>query len=507
MLVERSYRVCPPIFEAGPAYEDVSASCQRRDYYWNTLRPSSTTLRVLWTAIAANVTVRRQKVYMDLIQTMMQIECVDLFSTCFAGGEVYALQLLVQLCAIFRSEVDEAFRLDQEFGYFSSPDERGESLPNLASEKRFQHHFCYAPNSEVLHWNDHVLLRNEAVSALWPVMDSTAALNRLTLPSRTSAASPHVFGDVCHRKDLLWFHEMPDIQLQYLLTPRKGLVINIGGGDGSCDFGAHVRDSVGRSFLEASDPANCLMLLGGRGGIIFEGNESFKDHLLEKFDGRSDIQLNFGRQSPSTLSALARDDFASKFTGVDEDLDLIKVDVDNCDCCFLEALLDAGFRPRMIHVEVNGVIPPPISFRPKSYNPDVTDPLIEMAVEYGRRGYMVHCSLSAFAELLEPFGYSLVALFFHDALFAHDALLPTLLTATDRDRSLESFWYGGFYCHPLRPANPQEVAKTRHFLYDYRQWNVVEISPTHRMQMIRTHLDMWQISNSTYHLSLYRPAW
>merc|ERR1711964_245164 len=99
------------------------------------------------------------------------------------------------------------------------------------------------------------------------------------------------------------------------------------------------------------------------------------------------------------------------------------VDMDNCDCCFLEAVLSAveaplGLRPRFIHVEVDSLVPPPISFRPKAIRSGVSYPLAALGVDTGRQGHMVHCSLAAFVELLEPLGYELVNLFHHDAIFA-----------------------------------------------------------------------------------------
>ena len=37
-----------------------------------------------------------------------------------------------------------------------------------------------------------------------------------------------------------------------------------------------------------------------------------------------------------------------------------QVDVDNCDCCFVEELLRGGLRPWVVHAEVNSLVPPPI---------------------------------------------------------------------------------------------------------------------------------------------------
>lgn len=40
-----------------------------------------------------------------------------------------------------------------------------------------------------------------------------------------------------------------------------------------------------------------------------------------------------------------------------------EVDVDNCDCCFLETILETGLKPLLIHVEVSPLVPPPFVYR------------------------------------------------------------------------------------------------------------------------------------------------
>ena len=37
--------------------------------------------------------------------------------------------------------------------------------------------------------------------------------------------------------------------------------------------------------------------------------------------------------------------------------------MDNCDCCFVEAILEAGLLPMLIHVEVSPLVPPPLVYR------------------------------------------------------------------------------------------------------------------------------------------------
>ena len=132
---------------------------------------------------------------------------------------------------------------------------------------------------------------------------------------------------------------------------------------------------------------------------------------------------------------------------------LHKVDVDSCDCCFVEDVLKAGIRPLLIHVEVHPLVPPPFGYRPclsgkrgftashpspsrrpVFFDPSIGDSMLSLSalacmtcgtcyacyprlnllavsgVLEGRPGHMLHCSLSAFEELLDDYGYHLAAL-------------------------------------------------------------------------------------------------
>lgn len=184
--------------------------------------------------------------------------------------------------------------------------------------------------------------------------------------------------------------------------------------------------------------------------------------------------------------------------------ELLKVDFDNCDCCFLEVLLQSGLRPLHLHVEVSSFIPPPLVYRPTAFGQSIGDSMLELGMEHELRGHMMHCSLSAYAEMLQPLGYKLVRLILHDAIFAQETVVsssedPTLWREiTD----MEAAWFGSFFCHPLRSALTIEMEYTSRFLYDYRLWNSPEIAADTRLQYLQDYLDRWQKPRASYVLRI-----
>lgn len=127
----------------------------------------------------------------------------------------------------------------------------------------------------------------------------------------------------------------------------------------------------------------------------------------------------------------------------------------------MEQILQQGVRPKVIHVEVSPLVPPPISYRPLTFDGSITDSMEALAGD--RRGHMRHCSLSAFQELLEPFAYRLVYFNYHDATFGDVSVLPP---GWLQGLSAEEIWYGVYFCHPMRWLDPLEVLYKQKCLAD-----------------------------------------
>ena len=253
-----------------------------------------------------------------------------------------------------------------------------------------------------------------------------------------------------------------------------------------------------------------LLALPDLRGILFEGDHEAYE-TLQRLHQRDGVKLKLEPATPhSVLTAV--EEFRHTEMGYPaaaSDLLLAKVDVDNCDCCFVEALLNQQsdrepLLPMLIHVEVHSFIPPPIVFRPLNFTEGVGDSLLELGQEKGRRGHFLHCSLSAFTEILFPLGYQLGQLIGFDAVFIHRNAMARSVRVDAHDvlhgSRVEALWYGCHFCHPLRVASPVDAHYFTEFRYDYRRWNDPEVSASVRIEEIRSYLDLWKVPRSTYAL-------
>jgi len=68
----------------------------------------------------------------------------------------------------------------------------------------------------------------------------------------------------------------------------------------------------------------------------------------------------------------------------------------------------------------------------------------------------------------------------------------------------EARWLGGFYCHPLRPANAVETVYQSEFLYDYRRWSNPLMPAEEKLGLVRDYLDSWGVPPGRYHLHQLR---
>eukprot|EP00927_Polykrikos_kofoidii_P015508 TRINITY_DN16906_c0_g1_i1.p1 TRINITY_DN16906_c0_g1~~TRINITY_DN16906_c0_g1_i1.p1 ORF type:complete len:590 (+),score=66.69 TRINITY_DN16906_c0_g1_i1:163-1932(+) len=217
------------------------------------------------------------------------------------------------------------------------------------------------------------------------------------------------------------------------LLERSGVrlsrfVVNLGASDGRCTPGA------------LYDPANCLMLMHGFGGVAFEGREDDFIKLAKRFSSRTDIHLRFGWATPELAAA-----YAGEVTP--RSPDLLKVDVDNCDSCFVEAMLDR-FDPKLIHVEIEADLPPSLLRRSPFVKPKESETTDGPPRPHGLPG-----SLGAFLVATQP-RYRLLHVEFLNAVFVRADLVVHVDTGfpaaglTDNER-----WELGYFCHPLRTTH------------------------------------------------------
>lgn len=210
-------------------------------------------------------------------------------------------------------------------------------------------------------------------------------------------------------------------QLATMHVQLSNWVVNLGASDGRCSGGA------------LHDPANCLLQLNFS-GVIYEGREEEVKTLTKLFAERPDVHLHSGCSTPASAVEAAVAD------GAPRSLDLLKVDVDNCDVCFVEAMLE-HFDPKLIHVEIDAELPPAFSRRHAFKE---------------RGGGETNCppgfpgSLGAFLEAVRP-RYRLLYVEFVNALLVREDLADLVDAGfASAGRSDEERWRLGYFCHPLR---------------------------------------------------------
>ncbi|CAK9102443.1 unnamed protein product [Durusdinium trenchii] len=423
---------CHSLFEPEGSPAKLSAQ------YGVVVQTAAQSLRHVWRTASRHHAPRRYRAYARLLSSMLEIECIAVFSGCFPGGWHQETESSGRACGFFRAEVNAVLELDHETEADSAYKQLG--LPSVDVEKLARHP-CYTASPQVrsIDIMEHLTLRSMAVALGSNMFQGT---DSQVVPLWVPAFGAHpAHSPSCDDSELLWWYNAPALpRLPSLL--QKGWAINLGAGDGSCGYDLAREDGRDKDLYKADDPANCL-LQEGFAGIMFEGAETKLAKLKEEFERRPDVVLVLGHTDPDEVVAHVAA-FRHRLPPVEAEL--LKVDFDNCDCCFVEALLQSGIRPRHLHVEVSCFIPPPLVFRPTSFDESIGDSMLELGVEYGLRGHMMHCSLSAYAELLEPFGYKLVRLFLHDALFArHEMISDQDATLWREIRDLEAAWFGCFF--------------------------------------------------------------
>lgn len=143
-------------------------------------------------------------------------------------------------------------------------------------------------------------------------------------------------------------------------------------------------------------------------GLMMEGDSKWLSSMQKVVPFASVVKL-IAWITPLSISQV----FYAK--GVPKDFVYMKIDIDADDCATLVAIMERGFRPRVLQMEMTPEIPPPLSFG------------ILPLVKYG---YSAHagfqsCSISMMNALAETYSYRLVSVGgTKDALFVHESVVP-----------------------------------------------------------------------------------
>jgi hypothetical protein len=93
---------------------------------------------------------------------------------------------------------------------------------------------------------------------------------------------------------------------------------------------------------------------------------------------------------------------------------ILKIDVDSYECSLLETILQANYRPQLIHTEFNPIFPPPVIFIP-IYNATTKNDWKPSL--WSNMGPFYGCSLSALSNILSLFDYILLEVDFWDVIY------------------------------------------------------------------------------------------
>jgi hypothetical protein len=137
-------------------------------------------------------------------------------------------------------------------------------------------------------------------------------------------------------------------------------------------------------------------------GLLFEYNPESFSKLAFLYDSRIDVKLAKNKATPNNIVSLMQG------FEVPKDFDFLNLDIDCYDLEVLRSLLQGGFIPKVISMEINPIFPPGIEFEVKFSNDQVW-----------QGDWFFGCSISSAEKALIQFGYLLVKIEYNNAIFIH----------------------------------------------------------------------------------------
>jgi hypothetical protein len=136
------------------------------------------------------------------------------------------------------------------------------------------------------------------------------------------------------------------------------------------------------------------------GGLAVETDPVKFAMMAYVYSGFSDVQLGKCRVTPENVANLLR------AFEIPAEFEFLNLDIDSYDLFVMNSILQSGFRPKLISMEINEKLPPPIYFTVK-YDRE----------HYWRGDHFFGCSADAASQTLKSFGYVLASIQFNNALF------------------------------------------------------------------------------------------
>ena len=273
----------------------------------------------------------------------------------------------------------------------------------------------------VLHWASAAQdtswvngLPMEAIQDLYPLACNGMAaptssqlqevLNALVLAGRVRAMNstrifigPHFAQWLVYR--LVW-KPSPLAELVLHATRQPPVVVNLGAG-----HYWEVEDA------DADPTYKLLQEHPGGASLLVEANAESLSKTVARLEagGARGITGRNSRITPNNIVGILKD------ADVPRQPDLLKVDIDSFDFAVVDAVLQAGYAPALIAVEVNPDFPPPLRF--------LVEYSDRLRIASGMAGFF-GCSTAAWGQMGRQHGYALLQ---GDTLFSsHDVVLLRL---------------------------------------------------------------------------------
>jgi hypothetical protein len=173
--------------------------------------------------------------------------------------------------------------------------------------------------------------------------------------------------------------------------------VNFGAGDG----------------ISCNDPVYPLFAMG-YGGLAVEGENNTE--LEANLPSNKIVKLTGTYVIPENIGGILQN------ANCPQNPDFLKIDVDGYDASILNSILEVGYRPKVLQVEVNPEFPPPIEFFVHY------DPKYRMLDRRGKIGGFYGVSMEYVVRTLNNYGYRLAHIDFvtgwtHDITFVYSDFL------------------------------------------------------------------------------------
>ena len=203
--------------------------------------------------------------------------------------------------------------------------------------------------------------------------------------------------------------------------------------------------NIGANDGKSADPLYSLLEKQPDFGILqIEPSNDLFPKLKSNMAGFPNVEV---LQSAVTV-ATAREVAKSKMTPVKfprryKSMDVMKIDVDVCDCHILQDMLaDPFYHAKIIQIELNHHIPPPIAYMDMCAN-DIHGRSTKDLDVWG-------CSMQAAYNIVRPYGYELLQHDWPDAVFVHSMhrhAFPCILDQEVGAAFEHNYWIGYWHAH------------------------------------------------------------